>query len=416
MRYTREQACLAWLSHGMLGGRRLKKLLTEYGSAEALYDAFQRDHGASLQNRVSEYSLSLLQESAPREMLHEMLLTMQQWQMGLVTMADELYPAALRNIAEPPYLLFYQGNLCAAERKCITVVGSRSATVAGIAATKALCRDLSEQGVCIVSGLAVGIDAAAHEGCLNGGSPTIGVVASGLNVPYPAENVALKARILAEGGLLLSEYPPDMQTSKYVFAVRNRILAGLGSAVVMMEARIRSGSMLTVHHALNQGKDVFAYPGIPDTPMSEGAHQLLREGAVYFTSAQDILEDMGWRTAGAEIVPKRQDTGQTRPSSKRSTVRQTEKAQTPKKKPPVPPKEPPEPTAETPEEAPVIPLPPMNDEQQRIYEALADGERSFDQLASQTGLDASKLMASLTMLQILGVVKALPGKSYCRAT
>lgn len=249
MRYTREQACLAWLAQGMLGSRRLKKLLDEYGSAEAAYDAFQRDHGASLQNRISDYSLSLLRASASREKLHDMLVTMRKWNMGLVSMADDMYPESLRNIPEPPYMLFYQGDLRAAEGRCITVIGSRSATVAGIAATKSLCRDLSKQGVCIVSGLAVGIDAAAHEGCLDGGSPTIGVAASGLNVPYPSENVALKARILSQGGLLLSEYPPDMQSSKYVFAVRNRILAGLGHAVVLMEARIRSGSMLTVHHA-----------------------------------------------------------------------------------------------------------------------------------------------------------------------
>jgi len=225
MRYTREQACLAWLSQGMLGSRRLKKLLDEYGSAEAAYDAFQRDHGASLQNRISDYSLSLLRASASREKLHDMLVTMRKWNMGLVSMADDMYPESLRNIPEPPYMLFYQGDLRAAEGRCITVIGSRSATVAGIAATKSLCRDLSRQGVCIVSGLAVGIDAAAHEGCLDGGSPTIGVAASGLNVPYPSENVALKARILSQGGLLLSEYPPDMQSSKYVFAVRNRILA-----------------------------------------------------------------------------------------------------------------------------------------------------------------------------------------------
>mgnify|MGYP001637227965 CR=1 FL=1 len=241
MRYTREQACLAWLAQGMLGSRRLKKLLDEYGSAEAAYDAFQRDHGASLQNRISDYSLSLLRASASREKLHDMLVTMRKWNMGLVSMADDMYPESLRNIPEPPYMLFYQGDLRAAEGRCITVIGSRSATVAGIAATKSLCRDLSKQGVCIVSGLAVGIDAAAHEGCLDGGSPTIGVAASGLNVPYPSENVALKARILSQGGLLLSEYPPDMQSSKYVFAVRNRILAGLGHAVVLMEARIRSG-------------------------------------------------------------------------------------------------------------------------------------------------------------------------------
>ena len=366
MRYTREQACLAWLAQGMLGSRRLKKLLDEYGSAEAAYDAFQRDHGASLQNRISDYSLSLLRASASREKLHDMLVTMRKWNMGLVSMADDMYPESLRNIPEPPYMLFYQGDLRAAEGRCITVIGSRSATVAGIAATKSLCRDLSKQGVCIVSGLAVGIDAAAHEGCLDGGSPTIGVAASGLNVPYPSENVALKARI-------------------------------------------RSGSMLTVHHALDQGKDVFAYPGIPDAPMSEGAHQLLREGAVYFTSAKDILEDMDWQPAAS--IPKRQDTGQPRPAP-----RKKETQPTPVKAPKAPPvmerkAPPPEPP-----KAPEIPLPPMDDVQKRIYDALADGERSFDQLASQTGLDASKLMASLTMLQILGAVKALPGKSYCRAT
>lgn len=164
MRYTREQACLAWLAQGMLGSRRLKKLLDEYGSAEAAYDAFQRDHGASLQNRISDYSLSLLRASASREKLHDMLVTMRKWNMGLVSMADDMYPESLRNIPEPPYMLFYQGDLRAAEGRCITVIGSRSATVAGIAATKSLCRDLSKQGVCIVSGLAVGIDAAAHEG------------------------------------------------------------------------------------------------------------------------------------------------------------------------------------------------------------------------------------------------------------
>ena len=491
MRYTREQACLAWLAQGMLGSRRLKKLLDEYGSAEAAYDAFQRDHGASLQNRISDYSLSLLRASASREKLHDMLVTMRKWNMGLVSMADDMYPESLRNIPEPPYMLFYQGDLRAAEGRCITVIGSRSATVAGIAATKSLCRDLSKQGVCIVSGLAVGIDAAAHEGCLDGGSPTIGVAASGLNVPYPSENVALKARILSQGGLLLSEYPPDMQSSKYVFAARNRILAGLGHAVVLMEARIRSGSMLTVHHALDQGKDVFAYPGIPDAPMSEGAHQLLREGAVYFTSAKDILEDMDWQPAAS--IPKRQDTGQPRPAPRkkearirsgsmltvhhaldqgkdvfaypgipdapmsegahqllregavyftsakdiledmdwqpaasipkrqdtgqpRPAPRKKETQPAPAKAPKAPPvmeqKAPPPEPPKTPE----IPLPPMDDVQKRIYDALADGERSFDQLASQTGLDASKLMASLTMLQILGAVKPLPGKSYCRAT
>lgn len=126
MRYTREQACLAWLAQGMLGSRRLKKLLDEYGSAEAAYDAFQRDHGASLQNRISDYSLSLLRASASREKLHDMLVTMRKWNMGLVSMADDMYPESLRNIPEPPYMLFYQG-ICARRRAGASPLSVRGA-------------------------------------------------------------------------------------------------------------------------------------------------------------------------------------------------------------------------------------------------------------------------------------------------
>jgi DNA processing protein len=408
LRYSREQGCLAWLSHGLISGKHLASLLAQYGSAEAVYDAFMQDHGASIRDLMSPYSLSLLREHSSREQMHDMLVTMQKWDIGVISMKDAEYPGALRNIAIPPQVLFYQGNLAAMQGKCITVVGSRNATNAGISATHSVCRELSNAGVCIVSGLAVGIDTAAHKGCLDGASPTIGVASCGLNVPYPSDSVPLKERILSQNGLLLSEYPPDMRSSKYVFSARNRILAGLSSGVVLMEAMIRSGSMLTVQHALEQGKDVFAYPGIPGTTHSEGTHQLLREGAVFFTSARDILEDMGWaddlpekpqRAERKHVVPKSEPPPKT-PAKKRRKPEASEPAKTAL-----------EPVEE--QAKPTMPLPPMNDEQKAVYEALSGGEMSFDQLAAQTKLNAPQLMSSLTMLQILGVIKALPGKSYC---
>ncbi len=410
MRYSREQGCLAWLSHGLISGKHLASLLAQYGSAEAVYDAFMQDHGASVRNMMSPYSLSLLREHSSREQMHDMLVTMQRWNIGVISMKDAEYPDALRHIAIPPQVLFYQGNLAAMQGKCITVIGSRNATNEGISATHAVCRELSNAGVCVVSGLAVGIDTAAHKGCLDGTSPTIGVASCGLNVPYPSDSVPLKERILSQNGLLLSEYPPDMRSSKYVFSARNRILAGLSSGVVLMEAMIRSGSMLTVQHALEQGKDVFAYPGIPGTTHSEGTHQLLREGAVFFTSARDILEDMGW-IADLPEKPQHTERLQAKPKSEPPPKAPAKK----RRKPEIP--ESIE-TAFAPEEEqpkPTMSLPPMSDEQKAIYEALSDCEMSFDQLAARTKLNAPQLMSSLTMLQILGVIKALPGKSYCLA-
>ncbi len=410
MRYSREQGCLAWLSHGLISGKHLASMLAQYGSAEAVYDAFVHDHGASVRDMMSSYSLSLLRDHASREQMHDMLVTMQKWNIGVISMKDAEYPDALRNIAVPPQILFYQGNLAAMQGKCITVVGSRNATNAGISATHSVCRELSNAGVCIVSGLAIGIDTAAHTGCLEGISPTIGVASCGLNVPYPSDSVPLKERILSQNGLLISEYPPDMRSSKYVFSARNRILAGLSNGIVLMEAMIRSGSMLTVQHALEQGKDVFAYPGIPGTTHSEGTHQLLREGAVFFTSARDILEDMGWADDLTE-KPRHTERMHAMPKSEPSPKAPAKKSRKPETPEPVETAF--KPVEEQPE--PIMSLPPMSDEQKAIYEALSECEMSFDQLAARTKLNAPQLMSSLTMLQILGVIKALPGKSYCLA-
>lgn len=367
MRYTREDGCRAWLTYGMFRSDSLYELMEEFGNAEAIYDRFVAEGGGFLKEIAGTFGIAQLTEQAKRDKMHEMLLTMRQLDIGIISYKDDVYPESLNHMQSPPALLYYRGNLDCLLGKCIAVVGSRKASIQGIDATQKICRELSTAGVTIISGLAMGIDAAAHEGCLEGGSPTAAVLGCGLDVDYPLENLALKEAIVKNGGVLLSEYPLGARASKFVFQARNRIISGLGRAVLMMESRIQSGSMLTVHHALEQGKEVYAYPGIPGTEWAEGAHQLLREGANFFTGSADILEDMGWDD---------------QPPIKADSRKQA--------------------------------LPEMNDNQRRIYTLLSQGERSFDQLAAETNIAVPELSVALTMLQMMGLVKAMPGKSYCR--
>lgn len=367
MHYTREDACRAWLTYGMIRADHLRLLLEKHGCAEAIFDRLSRTGGSFLQPYVNEFGIAQLMDHTPQPQMHKMLLTMQKLNIGIMGLDDPRYPDNLRQIQIPPALLFYRGNPDCLIGKCVSVVGSRNASPQGLDVTKRICTELSTAGVTIVSGLAMGIDAAAHEGCLEGGSQTAAVLGCGLDVDYPAENVALREEIVNHGGVLLSEYPPGMRANKYVFQARNRIISGLSRALLMMECRIKSGSFLTVHHALDQGREVYAYPGIPGTEWAEGSHQLLREGANFFTSAQDILEDLGW----ADEMP--------------TVPKQAQAA-----------------------------LPDLSDEQRKVFTLLSQGEKSFDQLATEAGLSASALSVALTMLQMMGLVKSLPGKVYCK--
>lgn len=195
--------------------------------------------------------------------MHQMLVTMQEHDMGIMYRDDLNYPGQLLNIQEPPVFLFWRGDPDCLSRRCMTFVGARHASVQGEQATEDITRELSSRGVTIVSGMAQGIDQAAHRGCLKGGSPTVGVMACGLDIRYPAGTKGLKQQIIDGGGVLLSEYHPGDPQIDWHFPRRNRILSGLSKGVVMMECSIRSGSMTTVRHALDQGKDVFAWPGYP---------------------------------------------------------------------------------------------------------------------------------------------------------
>ena len=363
MRYDRDEACRAWLTRGYLRYGQLRALTERFDSAEEIYDTLMRS-SSEFEELLQPAQVLQLKRLGGRESMHTMLVTMQKHDMHVMSMDDPIYPQRLLDISDPPVFLYWRGDPECLRQRCVTIVGTRSATLDALDATREIARSLSDSGVTVISGMANGIDQAAHRGCLEGKSPTVGVLGTGLDVDYPAGAADLKRELLDRGGLLLSEYPPGATANKWTFPVRNRILSGLSAATVMMECSIKSGSMSTVNHALNQGREVFAWPNRAGSPAAEGAHQLIREGARYFTTAQDILEDMNWQ----DVKPL------------------------------------------TPEQHAA--LPPMTPEQMTVYRRLLKGEQSLDELAMATGMDSAALSGTLTMLQLMGVVRSLPGKLY----
>ena len=215
----------------------------------------------------------------------------------LITWNDPHYPALLREIADPPVALFCQGVL-PIEKPMVAVVGSRRATHAGMETAAGFAGQLSVAGIVVVSGLALGVDAAAHRGSLAAGGPTVAVLGSGLDLPYPRQNARPLGQI-AECGAVLSEYPPTTRPAAYNFPYRNRIISGLSLGVLVIEAAQRSGSLITARLAGEQGRDVFAVPGAIGNVMSRGCHQLIRDGALLVESADDVLRELGreWLTS-----------------------------------------------------------------------------------------------------------------------
>lgn len=214
----------------------------------------------------------------------------------LVTLADAEYPRALLDSADPPTLLYAKGRLELLNRPALAIVGSRSATAQGEANARQFAAALAQVGLTIVSGLALGIDSAAHRGALAAGGDTIAVVGTGADRIYPARNGAL-AREIAQGGLLISEFPLGTPPLGANFPRRNRVIAGLGLGCLVVEAAQQSGSLITARLAADGGREVFAIPGSIHSPQSKGCHQLIRQGAKLVESAQDILEELRWPAA-----------------------------------------------------------------------------------------------------------------------
>ncbi len=275
-----------------------------------------------------------------------------------LTWLDEHYPPQLKPLPGAPPILFFRGSAAAFSRdKLVAVVGTRRVTNYGVAAAKLLCRSLAGAGVGIVSGLALGVDAIAHQATLDAGGLTVAVLGSGVDRASvgPRSNAALAEKIVDGGGALVSEYPPGMAGHKLHFPLRNRIIAGLSSGVIVVEAAVRSGALITAAAALEYGREVFAVPGPINQPTSGGANELLRQGAVPATSGNDILDHFSWHKA---------------------------------------PRGPAE-------------LKNLDETQRSVCRELAGGPLGTEILAARTGLDISRLSTAIARLEISGAIEKI---------
>ncbi len=337
-----------------VGGETQRRLLKDFGPPENVFAAGSGSLRASVGDAAAQ-ALSTHDASADVEAA---LAWAAQPGNHIVTLADPEYPQALLAGVDPPVLLYVKGRVELLNRPSFAIVGARSATKQGEANAQAFAKFLSEAGLTIVSGLALGIDAAAHRGALAGKASTVAVIGTGADRIYPAGNADL-ARRIAEEGAVISEFPLGTPPLSPNFPRRNRIIAGLGRGCLVVEAAERSGSLITARLAAESGNDVFAIPGSIHSPLSKGCHRLIKQGAKLVDSAYDILEELKWESAVS-----------TRPDD-------------------------PEPD-------------------DPILAALGHDPCTLDTLCHRTGMAAEALLARLLPLELEGHVAQLPGGRYQR--
>ncbi len=360
---TEEQSYIVWLSSiHQIGPKKYQDLMAYYGSAK---EVFYQAKAETIQ-RWSGWgpkTAALVTGAQSKARLESVIKRLEQMDIALYFRGEEGYPVLLEEIYDPPPVLYARGARAPEMEQCIAMIGTRHCTRYGIRATKRLAADLAQSGCTIVSGMARGIDTAAHAGALEAGGFTIAVLGGGPDVVYPAENRKIYEQIL-QSGCVISEYYPGTPPSPGNFPARNRIISGLSLATIVVESREKGGSMITVRMAQEQGREVFAVPGNIDSPASKGTNQLICEGAMPVTCAEDVLFAMGWQT---------------------ERYRQPQKSAS---------------------------FQAMDQMEQTVYDALSKGDLALDALCQLTGLAASQLSACLTLMEIRGIIKQLPGRVY----
>lgn len=286
-----EHELRAWLSLSLisgLGAGAFRKLLAEFGDPEAVCSA----KTSSLGRIVSTEIAAAIHAGADPGRIDAVLRWLEDPANRLLTLADEAYPQLLLQISDPPPVLYLKGEVAFLNHSALAVIGSRNATRQGSDNAEAFARELSDGGFTIVSGLALGIDAAAHRGGLAGASSSIAVVGTGLDVVYPARNRELAHELSAKGALV-SEFALGTPPLSINFPRRNRLISGLTRGCLVVEAALKSGSLITARYALEQGREVFAVPGSIHSTLSKGCHGLIKQGAKLVESSSDILEELG---------------------------------------------------------------------------------------------------------------------------
>jgi DNA processing protein len=293
-----------WVLAGIngLGAASVKKIVSHFGSAAGVFDADEGLLEAS--SLFTKPMIGQLMEKRDGQAMGELLQKSTPPGAGFVSISEPEYPEKLKNIGDPPPYLYFKGRLDVFDGPSLAIVGSRRPTDYGRRITPRLAGELASMGVLIVSGLAFGIDAIAHQAALEAGGRTAAVFGCGLDYIYPRAHSALASRII-ESGSLLSEFPKGTRPERFNFPVRNRIISGLTDGVLVVEAAEKSGALVTASLALDQGRDVLAIPGNVESKFSYGPNDLIKQGAVPVTSVEDIMTNFGWHKSQVSSRPDR---------------------------------------------------------------------------------------------------------------
>lgn len=334
----------------------------------------------------------------------DMLLeTLRRERLSLLLQTDAGYPQRLLHIAQPPHLLFVAGQTNLNDAFPLAVVGTRSASAYGAEQTRSISRDLAAAGFCIVSGMALGVDAAAHMGALDAGGRTIAILGGAHDRLYPPENRPLCARIMKNGGSIVSEYAPGSMPTRTSFLVRNRIIAGMSLGVLVTEGADRSGAKNTAQHAIDNGREVFALPGDVNREGSALPNQLIADGAHLVTGAQSILSQLVIESAPKPLsIPHSESAEAPAAPEKPRKSKSTHKTKDTPKAPEAPKAEPQD-------------FADLSPEERSVLGALRGGQADFDALCEATGLSGEALGPLLTLLEMDGRIESLPGLLYALA-
>jgi DNA processing protein len=354
-----------------IGNHLFKSLIDRFGTPHNVFAATQQDL-QGIEGISRQLAAAILGFRSGDDIKREVDAAIEQ-NCRMVTLADHQYPPLLRAIHDPPPYLYVRGDLGDTE-KSIAVVGSRQASVYGLSVAKHLSMDLAFYGLTVVSGMARGIDAAAHEGTLSAKGKTVAVLGSGLGVVYPPENEKLFRRIM-ESGAVISELPVMEPPNAYNFPARNRIIAGMTLGTVVVEAAAKSGSLITARLAAEQGREVFAVPGSINSAKSSGVHNLLKQGAKLVASVNDIIEE--FPRVQFTVNAKDDQAGNANGVRKNHSID-------------------------------------MTPEETGIYQLLEPYPIHIDELSQKSGMGVGRLAGILLNLELRGIVHQTPGKYFCK--
>lgn len=346
-----------------MGAVRIHQLITHFGTAHDAWKASERD---LIQVKLPSRALSSLLELRKNLDLDAELAKVASLDAHIITWADSQYPENLRHIADAPPLLYVRGTLLPSDLLALSIVGTRRATRYGIDVANRMAYWLASQGVTIVSGMALGVDTAAHRGALQAKGRTIAILGSGIDIVYPKEN-ALLAQDVAKNGALISEFPLGTPPSGKNFPRRNRIISGLSLGILIAEAPKNSGAIITAETALEQGRDVFAIPANIFNEMGAGCNRLIQEGAKLVMRASDILDELNV-TYDNHVTKEKTET-----------------------------------------------IAPAGDIEHQILSLLDSEPLHIDEIVRKTGLETSKVASTLAILELKGLAQTVGAMQYCRA-